>query len=191
MPADITPAEMAAWVADYEAHERSSWVVEVDPDEALRIAQERHDSEEYKGRMLIKDSLKINQIGAMGELAGHKRLGFPYPVSVPGGDGGVDVRIKFRQREKEVTIDIKTRSKASHDLLLITQDKFAHASDWLIMARLLDARYVELVGWECKSILALHTPQDFGYGRPSYARPAYQLRPMYQLEYLLQMRQAA
>jgi hypothetical protein len=187
---------MAAWVKDYEARDPDAWIVECDPAEADRIARlreaafRRNPAGQDRTRKFISDSLHINRVGAMGELGVSKRFGVPMPDVVDGGgDGGVDFRVTFPRRV--VTMDVKTREQLPTHYLMVPEDKINNGSaEILILCQQLDERRIRLLGWECKSILALEPPRDVGYKRLTYCRPVGELRPMFQLDYLLKLRQS-
>jgi hypothetical protein len=187
----ISPEEFKAWVADYEAHEPFSYVVDVDPEEAERIAQWRHKASSG-GIGDIKfggDPIEAGFTGALGELGFSAWSGLPMPPLRIDGDGGVDFRVLFARRE--ITIDIKTSARARPDLLLPLSRLTKGSAEWLVLARKLNKCQVQLLGWEHKSVIALMPVHDWGNrDRPVYVRPAYQLRPMNQLGYLLGLRQS-
>jgi hypothetical protein len=190
------PPELQAWVDDYEAHDPFSWIVEVDPEEAEHIAQWRHRATQGLNKHRFLDQLEADRIGAFGELATSKRFGLDKPQLLEsGGDGGIDFRVRFPadnvQGWREVTMDVKTREDMPTRYLMCPPDRiFKGSADWFVLCQKLDARRVRLVGWDGKSFVQLEPLRDFGKG-PTHPRPLHQLRPMHQLEYLLNLRIAA
>lgn len=186
----ITPAEMDAWVRDYEARDPAAWLVDFDADAAMRLARKRNEwaGSKRDHRSLMADPLEAHRIGASGEFAFAARFNLPPPVFHPGSDGGIDFRVPFTNRA--ATFDVKTRGKQPADLLMVPVDGITKGSaDFLVLSLLCDGR-IQFLGWEHKSIMALMPPREFGFNRPTYARPVNQLRPMYQLDYLLGLRQS-
>lgn len=194
----ISPADMDAWVRDYEARDPARWIVEVDPDEAERIAVAR--VRKGGGKLSFTadvDPLQIDRIGAFGELASSRRLGLAMPEIVDGGsDGGIDFRARYTwpnaQGWREVTLDIKTREELPTRFLAVRVDKLHKpgAADWFVMVQKRGNR-CHLLGWEFRSAMALYPQMSLRPGGViSYACPIHQLRPMFQLEYLLGLRQS-
>jgi hypothetical protein len=178
--------DLREWVDRYESQDPSAWITEVDPAEGERIARMRCHTPFDASQHFLADRLQSDRIGALGELAFEKRFGLRMRRA-HGGDGGVDFRAQFH---REITIDIKTREDVPTRYLMVPTDEiYKGSAEWLVMAQLLDDCHVQFLGWDHKSALTLEKPGTVGrHTRETYARPIHQLRPMYQLEYLLNLR---
>lgn len=194
MTPDRLCAEHRAWVDDYEAHDPTAWIVDVDPDEAARLGRLRHEyAPQYK--LVGNDSLQAHTTGAMGELGLAKLCGFPKPQFLEGGDGGIDFRACLPRGE--VSIDVKTRGLRwlgvrPRFLIVPTSTLTKLSAKWFVLAQQLNAYQVQFIGWDDKYSLSLEPPREVGAGKfPCFMRDAHQLRPMFQFDYFMSLRKDA
>jgi hypothetical protein len=104
-----------------------------------------------------------------------------------GADGGADFKVYFGGRP--VTFDVKTRYFGGFDLL-VKDDKFKHSTvaDFFIVGFALDKR-VNFFGWEDSRLVRAEPCQ--GLKVPTHVRRLEHLRPMWQLDSLMQKRDGA
>ena len=154
---------------------------------AKTIGEQRQSAHPQGTPRYYKDPNAEDIIGVAGELAFAKEYGLQIDDSIrPEGDGHVDFEITING--VEATIDVKTAQKAYN--LLIKEWEIEECADIFVLAEYESDENIKFLGWETKDVMKMMPKKIFSsLGIKNYYRHWTQLRPMNQLDELLNKKQ--
>jgi len=151
--------------------------------EAERLGKARQGAHPKGTPRLYEDPNTEDIMGVAGELAFAKRYGLEVDREIrPDGDGHVDFWVGIRGRM--VSVDVKVSKKPYN--LLIKEWEIDAMADIAVLGRYISNEEVEFIGWETKGIMRLMPKRKWPpLDNLNYYRHASQLRPMVQLDALI------
>jgi len=151
--------------------------------EAERLGKARQGAHPKGTPRLYDDPNTEDIIGVAGELAFAKIYGLEVDREIrPEGDGCVDFWVDINGNK--VSIDVKVARKPMN--LFIKEWLIHDMADIVVLGRYVSEKDIEFIGWETKGIMKLMPCKSFPpLNVGTYYRRASQLRPMCQLDKML------